>query len=483
MAFHRLSALLPKRRNGRVAAVLLVLFSGALIAFFWMRMRDRQAWPAPLPDVLLDVSESPLSPDQSNAWDLLSGLAPTNAPYMPPGPDLLADLLRFEALGLAAAASFPELERRIAAEPHAFEIWREAASLDSAWATLDDIESQVPVLLRIVELARLSAYPTSHNLQQGRWDAAVDSWLGTLRIADHVTRGQGSLGLFVALHLTVGVSREILLACDEHEVPAEAALRLLDGLRKAEGAVAPLAEALRSDRAMAHRALSALHTPRSSSMAADIAKRHPPHLALRIARALGSSPEQSAAHLDAICSHAIAAADRPYSSQGLFAGLPRWCSRNGRAPWTHDPLGALASSLFIRNTAAAIAYHPNRVTELRAARITLALHLARERHPERIWPESLEILVQGGLDDEALADPFSADGSRFVYRLAEDQWILYSVGVDQEDHGGANDWLTSGNTREADLVYTSAERARRVRAWQESQDARPAPPTAATRGS
>jgi len=52
------------------------------------------------------------------------------------------------------------------------------------------------------------------------------------------------------------------------------------------------------------------------------------------------------------------------------------------------------------------------------------------------YPESLEILVDGGYLSQVPADPFS--GGALVYKKADDGFMLYSVGLNMIDDGGGN---------------------------------------------
>lgn len=470
------SGTLRRRRIRRFAITVCIVLAGIACAFLWMRLRDRSAWPAAHPAIRWEPVASPLPEGATNAWTILQALAPADTPYAPPSPELIGELRRFEAFGLQGTNTYPRLDDWTQANGPALDLWRAAAGTPQAWASPGEIESRIPALMRAVEIARISSYRTAQALREARWADAVGAWSDTLRVADHVTRGQGSLGLFVALNMTLGVCRDIQMATVEQPLP-EAVLRELFGLlRGMEESALPLADALRADWTVARLALSALWTPQAATMGPEEAKRHPAPMALRIARWLGSSPDVSTAHLDVVCSHAVAMAGMAYSKEGLFAGLPAWCRRDGRAPWTRDPLGALATTLFLRNTSASMAYPPNRTAELRAARIAIAMELARRQDPRKAWPGTWDALPeQTGLDPQALVDPFAPDGGRFILsQPTAEAWAFHSVGPDQQDHGGTNDWNAAASPGAADLLFTSAERTRRATAWQ--GEARQGPP-------
>jgi hypothetical protein len=454
------------RITRRILQVLAVLVAAGLASFLWMRRADRHAWPEALTDVRLSAPPpAPVDAAARNAWDVLRQLVATNAVPAPLSADMLAELRRFEAQGVATNTGYPVLDAWLLQQTNALAAWSTAAHTGYAWCSAEDAQEVVPVLLRIVELGRLSAYRAATAVAQGDWNAAKDRWSEALRVARHVEQGQGAIGLFIAFNVELAVCRDLLANATEHDIPQPIALELMERLRESETLCTPLPEALRRDRDMSHRALAALYTPRSRDMAPETARRHPPAHALRVARWLGSTPEASAAHFDAVCSHVLAAAERPYSPDGLLGSLPRWCRMEKRAPWTRDPIGALVCTVFIRNVAASAAYLPSRRAELRAARIALALNQARQAHPDRLWPVDLNTLAPQGLDAQALLDPFATGDAPFVYRSNPDGWVFHSVGLDQQDNGGTNDLFSASVASEADIVYTSAERARRLTSW------------------
>ncbi len=472
------------RTPRRFVRVLGVVFVCLLALWLHIRHADRRAWPAGRPGVRLEPRPRPGVADDSgarNAWDALLRLA-ADADGIPTyGDAWLADLRRFDREGFTDPRSrYPELDQWLSDQDAAFELWSAAASAGFAEPPEDGRTTLMPVLFRVVELSRLSAYRAALARRDGDWDACIARWRETLRIAAHVTEGQAAIGLFVALNATVSVTRDILLAATEDRPPADVVRITLALLRDAEAAVTPLAEAVRHDRRIAHQALAVLHDP--GTPGAEVApRRRPSRLSLRVARWLGSRPEVSARNLDAVASHAIAAAEQPYDPAGLFAGLPRWCRLQGRSPWSRDPLGALAATVFVRNTIASPATNPNRRAELRAARIALAFHSAREARADGTWPDSLDALLEFGLDPEALLDPFASDGRRWVHHPPDGHWRFHGVGPDQQDHGGAVDWFSSPETPGADLVFSSAERERRA-ALDDATGLLPAPPPRRTPG-
>ncbi len=465
-------------RGRRIGQVLLVLLALLILATVWKHWRDRLAWPLQLTEVRLDPLPIP-EPDGIGFWEIMQELAPggTNDTETGLSPEELRELQKLEALGLAAAPDWPLLESRLNAEAPAFEVWAAAATAPLEPVAIHNIREWMPVLLRVVEIARLTIYPVAQTIAEEEWELVLDLWHKSLQVAQKVSASQGAVGHFIALNVELGICREILLATAEREIPPGIARQLDDMLREAALALPPLAEALRRDRQMAHRALTAVSYSRRTIPAegTEPGQRHPPGYVLWLSRRFGSNPIASSNHLDAVASHVIAAAERPYDHRGLLAELPAWCRFESRPPWTRDPLGALVTTVFLRNVAAAAAYPAHRQTELQAARLALAIGQARQHSPEQAWPDSLPPLLDGSA---VPADPFDPAAAPFRYRLQDDGWRFYSIGMNQQDNGGTNDLLSAAadKVKSADLIYSSDERQKRRIQWEAANANQPPQP-------
>ena len=96
-----------------------------------------------------------------------------------------------------------------------------------------------------------------------------------------------------------------------------------------------------------------------------------------------------------------------------------------------------------------------KLAEQRGTRVIIALRRYKNKHGQ--WPESLEA-IKDLVPVEILVDPIN--GGSFVYKLTEENFILYSKGKNNIDEGGrrsresgADDWLiwplkTSKTTKE-----------------------------------
>lgn len=71
---------------------------------------------------------------------------------------------------------------------------------------------------------------------------------------------------------------------------------------------------------------------------------------------------------------------------------------------------------------------------LRTALVAVACERYRQRHPDKEWPASIEMLIRAELLDETPIDPF--DGQPIRYRRTKEGIVVYSVGMDAVDNQG-----------------------------------------------
>ena len=423
-----------RRKRRRTAFVLGAVFFALVALHIRNRVADRAAWPAPAPDVALEPVPMPAAlaaPGATNAWHLFAALPAPREDF----PDIHAAAMKeLGGGGIADAAGgridAPALDAWVVKMAPALALWHEAAESGAAsFCDTPDLPTQYAVLSKARECALLTQHRATRTRRDGDRDACLAAWRDTLLNAPKMTFGTGTAGQVVAYDMTLGVTRDILATlaprsalADEWRSAAGTDLRA-DLLAQVLAAPSqPLAESIRHD-GVAARAVLGAFFPGDTSFAPPPPGLDPPSGLFRwIARHNGSAPDVSAAHLDAVLSHVVAAALRPYTASGLYAELPAWC-RGRRPPWTNDPAAATAVCHLRDNTLSAGVYPVLREMELRAA-----LYAVR---------------LSGGDTNAPPADPFSPDGSPFVLDAPPPDWRFHSVGPDQRDDGGVNDWATA----------------------------------------
>ena len=469
----------PSRKGARrrrfLLVALAVLAVVAAASFLRARSIDLAAWPEPAPDVSPEGPARRGPPLDAAACRALAARLPD------PATAPVDAYRRFQTGGLAAlsAEDRAALEARLGPFGAAADAWIQALALDGfSVETPDGANAAADLLGRGGEMTVLGAFRISVRHEGGTGEVrAVDSGPGpgivetdgsrasdlavsagrTLRV---FTRGAGIVGFAAALPATMLLSREILMDAADASVPWRADPgEAVAALRRAEREIAPLADAIRDDWRV-HRAAA-----REFYASMEPGATNGPSAATKwFVRHLGGTEETTLAHADALFSRLVANAEKPYSPDGLAAGLPGWCLGKGRPPWTRDPAGAALARNYLRHAGAAAAIPPGIRLELRAARIAVALRIWRDAHDGE-WPASLDPLLEGDaplLLPSDVADPFSSDGARLRYEREPDGsgWRLWSVGLDQADGNGAVDAFHSSDAdvKSSDFVFSSRER-------------------------
>ena len=461
-----------RRRRRLFLGALAALAVVAAASFLRARSTDLRAWPEPAPGI------EPTEPartadgvvDLVRETGILKELPdPATAP--------VDAYRRFQSLGLAALseADLAALDARLGDEEECLQLWIDMICRTGFCAVSTPAEANAAAewIGRCPEMTVLTAYAAVRGPTLCPDDlGGLDRWM--LRT---FTRGAGLLGYAAALPNTMLLAREALMhaadtdgcdatnrrigSCIQEPNPA----RAIRGLRAAEDAIAPLADAVRDDWRV-HRAAA-----REFYASMEPSATNGPSASTRwFVRRLGGTEETTLAHVDALFSRLVANAALPYSPSGLAAGLPGWCLGKGRPPWTRDPAGAALARNYLRHAGAAAAIPPSIRLELRAARIAVGLRVWRDAHGGE-WPASLDPLLGGEspvLLPGDVADPFSPDGARLRYEREPDGsgWRLWSVGLDQVDGNGAVDAFHAegADVKSSDFVFSSRERELRAAA-------------------
>ena len=440
-----------RRSRRRAVRILAALFLAIVALHIRNRVVDRRAWPDPAPDASLLPSTAPAelaAPGATNAWHLFAALPVPHEEFPDVHAAAMQEFAKLRAAGPAAATNAtPALDDWIAKMAPALSLWRQAAeTAPYSFCDSPDLPMQYAVLGKARECAVLAPVLAARARRSGDWDACLALWRDALLNAPKVTFGTGTAGQVVAYDMTLGVTRDILAALPEMppDIRDEWHRRLGE---LAEEPAQPLPETIRHD-GVAARAVLASFFPEDPASGPPPAGLNPPSGLFRwIARHNGSAPDVSSAHFDAVLSLVVVAACRPYSASGLYAELPAWC-RGRRPPWTNDPAAATAVCHLRDNTLSAGVYPVLREMELRAALYAIAL----ENGPS------------GGSGEvpRPYPDPFSTNGAPFILDAPPPAWRFHSVGPDQRDDGGTNDWATARRPGPGlDFLFAAPEGARR----------------------
>lgn len=477
-----------RRRHRRFTVLLTAFFLLCVVLHIYHRITDRRAWPEPAkPEdfglnlhavdnlcnlcddedatemmrktiaAVTNLSPSPIparltAPGATNAWHLLAALPVPYEDFPDVHHAAMREFAQLRAAGPAAATNAtPALDDWIAKMRPALDLWHEAAGFapEDSFCDSPDLPAQYAVLGKARECAILAPVLAARARRDGDWDRCATLWIDTLSNAPKVTFGTGSAGQIVAYDMTLGVTRDILAALPS--MPSNTLSRVEEIVYNAWiGWVQPIDESIRHD-GVAARAVLASFFPEDPASGPPPPGLNPPSGFFRwVARRNGSTPEASAAHFDAILSHVVVAAYQPYSAAGLYATLPTWC-RGRRPPWTNDPAAAIAVCHLRDNTLSAGVYPVLREMEIMAVAYAIRLEtLPKDAGEDAIRDaafcapgDSSPFASYHRTWDPIFRDPFSSNNAPFVLDAPPPHWRFHSVGPDQRDDGGTNDWATA----------------------------------------
>jgi hypothetical protein len=318
--------------------------------------------------------------------------------------------------------------------------------MDADLALAQDLRSPAALLgLEVLLLA-----------QQGRADAGLATCRGVLNAGRAV--GDEPLRMMTLVRLDLQkLALERIERCLAQGEPSESALSAVQQLLEDEARQPLLLQLARDERAFADEQMAALlegrRNPgqpagRSGRPPALVFSAGPDELYLTLS---GSARSARAEHLR-LMTDAVEAAKLPEWQQATaFAPFNRWM---GMAPVT-----VRQSFVSLARTADS---WPQSLALLRSGVVALAVE--RYRHEHGRWPNTLAELVPAQLE-KIPPDPF--DGNPIRYRRLPDGVVVYSVGVDGVDNGGA---LDRRNPRRLGVDVG-------LRLWDVANRRQPAPPS------
>ncbi len=343
------------------------------------------------------------------AYERLAELPP---PHRPTPEDLA--ILRQELAQVAAAAT---TARRLADMPR--------GRYTVAWAP-DLVSTMVPHLQQAREVARMLAYDALLLSLDGRMDEAVRS----CQAAVNTGRSIGDEPCEISQMVRVACVRLALRALEQVLGQGEAspaALRELQALLEKESSEPWLLTSARAERVQYHAFMEILRRGRFNRAAFGMRN-----------SALGAATDNI---IDAALAAGSEADYLHYHNQIVeVAKTPpagQWQRMNAvPLPTAKLPkiLESLSRGLGIHWPDLSRTFHGTSAT-LRCA--VAALAAERYRQAEGRWPERLDDLVPRYLD-RVPADPF--DDRPLRLKRTADGMVIYSIGPDEVDDGGAVDW-------------------------------------------
>lgn len=271
--------------------------------------------------------------------------------------------------------------------------------------------------------ASLLRYEAALLTQEGNYDGAAACVRGVLGAA----RSVGDEPLIISVLIRIAGDAQALAALERllaHGEPSPRELTAVQELLEQEAAEPLLRQAMRGERAALHRLVTALD---QGDLSLAQVTGSPRGMGSRLLDATGPTlARRSHGRMLHLLNQMVEASQLPDEEQAaVFQEVEREIKQ---AKVNYDVVTALLMPAMIKAQETA----QRSRADLRCALVAVALERYRCDHGE--WPEPLEALVPRYLS-AVPADP--CDGKPLRYRRLPDGVLVYSVGPDKVDNGGA----------------------------------------------
>lgn len=436
---------------GAVLVVPLLLVGGAIVVLNSIG----PAWPRPVAGVRLESKRPVL---RENAVTARNGFFHIGRLPAHTG-DLLThnedEWTEFDKSGYHSQA-FPRIEAWLTRNAQVLEYCRRAAACaDSQVPTIERFGVSLYYLPPARAAVRGLCFTAEGHAAVGEWAAMTADVRVALAVAQAITRGGPLINALVGINWERLVYHSVRRITVQRDVPPAALHELLRMLQAADETREPMAEALRYEAAAG---LHAVDLVLDDPQALELLGGGTPDPGMMVLyRLAGSSRKRTRAHLAALYSHAIHAAETGEAAvdQEAIKGFLVSCryaavfGLSGR-----DPLGKVMAAMLIPSLARSVEIAESCKVSNRAAQIFAAIAGHENDHggtaPVRLADLEPEYFTA------VPTDPFRTAGEPLRYARRAAGWIVYSVGANGIDDGGSCNELDSGTWREPDICFPSA---------------------------
>lgn len=303
-------------------------------------------------------------------------------------------------------------------------------------------------------------------------DLAINNWILPLKYMHISMRGSGLYGRLMASQIAHTLLLETSMASEEHQFTYDEVKKFNAEIRKYLEAPEPLEMAFRDDLTAFIGATKVMYgeVPDNAQEKLVYTGESIDLLTQFYIWVLGASSELTTRNIEFVFSYLIVNSRNPYSLNGIVKDLPKWSYGEDCLIGGVDPIGHAIIEAYLPQAVTSSAIQCHYETELRVAMVGFALNAYK--HVNKVYPNSLdELLAEGLILEEDLVDPFSKKREgKLKYKLDGNSfsWLIYSVGVNQEDNGGTLATIDANpenqnEFQETDLIFKSGERSRRIR--------------------
>jgi hypothetical protein len=443
---------------GLVLVILLLLAAGLAVLLY--QARRASVWPPYPPGVALAPSRPLLARDaitSNNAFFFM--LAATNS-------RVRVDHVEWQAFltNSWTAGAFTNLESALAAAAPQLALLDQMAALaDGQVESLTNLAQFCPYVTTHLSLSKLQAYEMGRAFAQGRPDDALAAARRALAVNAHMEKGAALIGRLVVIACDQAILQQLARALNRGQLPIDRLRPAAALLARRCASLEPWAEAVRYEALCSLDGVRMVYAGEVRRMVSltsvEPAREHLLRYSLPLLRPLGSNPERTRGHLEAVYAHLIARADNPWRLKEYERTAPvlQELDIQVRQVWLDDPVGRVLTALLVPSLSAACHRQFSNVASLRALQLALLVEAFRRERGD--GPETLDALWPDFAPVE-LRDPFLPAGS-LLYRRDGDRFTIYSVGPNGLDDGGQVEPTDANHSHPPDVGWQigSAENA------------------------
>ena len=447
-----------------VLAVLLAPF--LVIGLLGAYARKVAPWPTPIPGVRFEplrpiLRDVDIKPD--NAFFYIRQLADTPTDIDPEEWDA------FIANGWKPG-TYSNLNQIYIEYSNNLALFARAATMTNCQVeTIDSATNVIPWAYPFRSASRLKAYEISHFAAESNWAGVASISQQGLAMCAHVQREGGLFEHISSIRGEGFISEQMFLTMLRHDLPRETANRMQSALLDYERALDPLSDMMRHEWMDSTSLVDLVYSGEDDEIGFEFDVN-----AIRLGRLLGpvvcSTRKNSVRHLFDIYSRLIDAADDAAKAHALELLMDRWRAENRNhviACSVDDPIGRTMAFIWAFRVREARWIDHEARARTRATVVALGIRQFQQDHDGAI-PGRLEDLLPGYVG-EIPKDPFRP-ASNLLYRVSGTNWVVYSVGPNENDDGGILDGRASADIQlDSDVCVFSDTLERAARKYNASR--------------
>lgn len=419
-------------------------------------------WPERIPDIQLEPTRPILTVDdltEDNAFFYINQMSSLEARQESEA--LSREFTRFRKEG-CQDNDYPSIEDWINTNRTNLNLAYLAASIPrSQIVTAQDVADRIDYITPLRRTSDALLYQAEKAAAASDWNAMLRHYRTALVINDHVMRGSAILAAMVGYSDTQTACLSIRRTAARYSFPDRVMGELHDLLFALALQREPMAEVMRHEYLVMRNAIEDhIRKPWDEKvgeipgMLRWLGERQP---RTRVRMYVTGNPESVAAHADAFYSQLIAAMSGPYNPEplaNLMSQLDVDQYSRLRLMLGGDVIGRILLGLLIPANESVYQRAWVDLATLEATRLHLAIRQYQRDH-NGMPPENLQEV--DAYIPAVPVDPFSRGSAPFRYIKRGTNWVVYSVGPNQTDDRGDEDYLNKDDafwhSQDPDVVF------------------------------